>query len=132
MILTDEEILRAIPGLQDCLSDPWDKFETGDDYGSIPYDMIRLGRAVEAMVVNRQLKEMNDLKATISLLLVTGPRMARATNAAGDVKYGTMLDVLNDYRMAAEAEAREVDRLNTVLAEYQLIYFREQSSFKDS
>lgn len=130
--LSDEEILRAVPGLQDCLADPYDKFETGDDHGSIPYDMLRFGRAVEAMVVNRQLKEINDLKATISLLLVTGPRMERGTNEAGGIKYGTMLDVLNDYKKAAEAEAREVDRLNVLIAEYQHVYQLEWHLLKDS
>ena len=46
--LTDEQILRLVPGLQDCLCDPWDYNNSGDDYASIPKDMIRLARAIEA------------------------------------------------------------------------------------
>ena len=72
MILTDKEILRAIPGLLDCLSDPYDKFETGDNHGSIPYDMIRLGRAVEAMVVLRTQQELVALKDELEILKVYG------------------------------------------------------------
>jgi hypothetical protein len=46
--LTDEQILRLVPGLQDCLCDPYDYNNSGDDYASIPKDMIRLARAIEA------------------------------------------------------------------------------------
>ena len=46
--LTDEQILSLVPGLQDCLCDPWDYNNSGDYYASIPKDMIRLARAIEA------------------------------------------------------------------------------------
>ncbi len=46
--LTDEQILNLVPGLQDCLCDPWDCNNSGDYYASIPKDMIRLARAIEA------------------------------------------------------------------------------------
>jgi hypothetical protein len=46
--LTDEQILRLVPGLQDCLCDPYDYNNSGDDYASVPKDMIRLARAIEA------------------------------------------------------------------------------------
>ena len=46
--LTDEEILWLVPGLLDCLCDPYDYNKTGDEYASIPKDMIRLARAIEA------------------------------------------------------------------------------------
>ncbi len=46
--LTEEEIVRLVPGLLDCLCDPWDYNNSGDYYASIPKDMIRLARAVEA------------------------------------------------------------------------------------
>lgn len=46
--LTDEHILSLVPGLQDCLCDPWDYNNSGDYYASIPKDMIRLARAIEA------------------------------------------------------------------------------------
>ena len=45
--LTDEEILRIVPGLYDCLCDPYDCDNSGDYYASIPKDMIRLARAIE-------------------------------------------------------------------------------------
>lgn len=118
MILTDKEILRAIPGLLDCLSDPYDKFETGDNHGSIPYDMIRLGRAVEAMVVLRTQQELVALKDELEILKVYGPQLERATCMDGTIKMGSMLDVLNDYRMAAETEAHEVDRLNSEIDKF--------------
>lgn len=46
--MTDEEILRLVPGLYDCLCDPYDCDNSGDYYASIPKDMIRLARAIEA------------------------------------------------------------------------------------
>ena len=46
--LTEEQILNLVPGLQDCLCDPWDYNNSGDYYASIPKDMIRLARAIEA------------------------------------------------------------------------------------
>lgn len=46
--LTDEQIIRLVPGLYDCLCDPYDCDKSGDDYASIPKDMIRLARAIEA------------------------------------------------------------------------------------
>ena len=46
--LTDEQILRLVPGLLDCLCDPYDYNNSGDDYASVPKDMIRLARAIEA------------------------------------------------------------------------------------
>ena len=48
VVLTDEQILSLVPGLQDCLCDPWDYNNSGDYYASIPKDMIRLARAIEA------------------------------------------------------------------------------------
>jgi hypothetical protein len=47
VVLTDEQILRIVPELLDCLQDPYDKAKTGNYYSSIPIDMVRLVRAVE-------------------------------------------------------------------------------------
>ena len=52
--LTDEQILRLVPGLEDCLGDPYDSAKTGDEYSSIPADMIRLARAIEAHIKGEQ------------------------------------------------------------------------------
>ncbi len=46
--LSDEEIIHLVPGLLDSLCDPWDYNSSGDYYASIPKDMIRLARAIEA------------------------------------------------------------------------------------
>lgn len=48
-------------------------------------------------------------------LMKEGPTMERGTTLDGEVWYGTMREVMNDYKLAAEAEAREVDRLNAIL-----------------
>ena len=45
--LTDEQIVWLVPGLLDCLCDPYDCDKSGDQYASIPKDMVRLARAVE-------------------------------------------------------------------------------------
>jgi len=45
--MSDDQAMNLVSGLEDCLSDPYDKFKTGDEYGSIIYDMLRLVRAVE-------------------------------------------------------------------------------------
>ena len=46
--MTDEQILRIVPGLLDCLADPYDKDGNGDYYSSIPHDMVRLAKAIIA------------------------------------------------------------------------------------
>ena len=46
--LTETEILDLVPGLEDCLGDPWDAAKNGNPYSSVPLDMIRLVRAVES------------------------------------------------------------------------------------
>ena len=52
--LTDEEIVWLVPGLLDCLCDPYDCDNSGDPHASIRKDMVRLGRAIET-----RLKEKN-------------------------------------------------------------------------
>ena len=49
--LTDDECLDAVirDGILDCLADPYDKFNTGDSYGSLQYDSVRAARAVIAV-----------------------------------------------------------------------------------
>ena len=46
--LTDEEIVWLVPGLLDCLCDPYDYNKSGDSHASIRKDMVRLARAIEA------------------------------------------------------------------------------------
>ena len=55
--LTDDEIINITisDGILDCLCDPYDKFNTGDDYGSIQYDTQRFARAVIAKFKEKQL-----------------------------------------------------------------------------
>ena len=52
--LTDEEIVWLVPGLLDCLCDPYDYNKSGNSTASIRKDMVRLARAIEA-----KLKEKN-------------------------------------------------------------------------
>ena len=54
--LTDEEIETAMPsGIYDCLADPWDcGVGDGDEMRSIKNDVVRIARAIEA-----KLKEKN-------------------------------------------------------------------------
>lgn len=49
-------------------------------------------------------------------LKIDGPVMQRGTNADGTPWMGTMRECLNDYKLAADVEAQEVDRLNKELA----------------
>lgn len=50
--LTDEQINEASGnGILDCLQDPYDKDESGDNYSSIPHDLRRFSRAVETAVL---------------------------------------------------------------------------------
>ena len=51
--------------------------------------------------------------AEIAALKESGPLMERGTDDDGKPFMGTMHQVLQDYRSAADAEAREADRLNT-------------------
>jgi hypothetical protein len=55
--LTDEEIIKAMPGgIYDCLNDPWDcGVGDGDTLRSIKKDVLRIARAIEA-----KLKEKNN------------------------------------------------------------------------
>jgi hypothetical protein len=55
--LTDEEIIKAVPGgIYDCLNDPWDcGVGDGDTLRSIKKDVLRIARAIEA-----KLKEKNN------------------------------------------------------------------------
>jgi hypothetical protein len=48
--LTDEEIIKAMPGgIYDCLNDPWDcGVGDGDTLRSIKKDVLRIARAIEA------------------------------------------------------------------------------------
>jgi hypothetical protein len=48
--LTDEEIVWLVPGLLDCLCDPYDYNKSGNSNASIRKDMVRLARAIEAVV----------------------------------------------------------------------------------
>ena len=48
----------------------------------------------------------------IASLKKSGPCIVRGTDGYGKPFMGTMEQVLQDYRSAADAEAREVDRLN--------------------
>ena len=54
--LTDEEIIKAMPGgIYDCLNDPWDcGVGDGDTLRSIKKDVLRIARGIEA-----KLKEKN-------------------------------------------------------------------------
>jgi hypothetical protein len=47
--LTDEEIIKAVPGgIYDCLNDPWDcGVGDGDTLRSIKKDVLRIARAIE-------------------------------------------------------------------------------------
>jgi hypothetical protein len=54
----------------------------------------------------------------ISLLRAVGPSMLRGTSTDGSEWWGTMLDVLNDYKDAADCEAAEVDRINKSIDEF--------------
>ena len=45
--LSDEQIVWLVPGLLDCLCDPYDCDKSGNQYASIPKDMVRLARAIE-------------------------------------------------------------------------------------
>ena len=55
--LTDEEIIKAMPGgIYDCLNDPWDcGVGDGDTLRSIKKDVLRIARAIET-----KLKEKNN------------------------------------------------------------------------
>ena len=46
-LLSDEQIVWLVPGLLDCLCDPYDCDKSGNQYASIPKDMVRLARAIE-------------------------------------------------------------------------------------
>lgn len=68
------------------------------------------------------MSEVEDLRARLDnlireneRLMKDGPMMERGTTMDGEVWYGTMREVMNDYKLAADAEAREVDRLNVIL-----------------
>lgn len=48
--LTNEQILNAVPGIEDCFADPYDAAKNGDPHSSIQIDMLRFARAIEALV----------------------------------------------------------------------------------
>ena len=53
--LTDEEIVKAMPGgIYDCLNDPWDcGVGDGDTLRSIKKDVLRIARAIEAKLKDK-------------------------------------------------------------------------------
>lgn len=46
--LSEEDILKAIPsGMIDCLLDPYDAKNNGNEYSSFEQDIVRIARAIE-------------------------------------------------------------------------------------
>ncbi len=62
------------------------------------------------------LAEREAIKAEMEELRQNGPPMARGRRGDGSVKMGTMRDCLNDYKRAAETEARLGDEARAELA----------------